>query len=94
MQKKRKSEGGAKQGNEKKLKAGGGKKPCFDFAKGICKRGASCKFEHDKAVVDKGKGTTFNAKQKKAIKAMLNSVVKNKLTEIAKKGKAMKEKGR
>jgi hypothetical protein len=90
--KKRKSEGGAQQGNGKKLKATGGKKPCFDFAKGICKRGSACKFEHDKAAGDKGKGITFNAKQKKAIKVMLNSVVKSKLTEIAKKGKAKKDK--
>ena len=90
--KKRKSEGGAQQGNDKKNKATGGKKPCFDFAKGICKRGAACRFEHEKAAGEKGKGKMFNPKQKKAIKIMLAAAVKKNLSDLAKKGRAKKDK--
>ncbi len=81
----------------KKSKGKGGKKPCFDFQKGSCRRGASCRFEHTKSDgSSKSGGSTksapFSAKQKKAINVMLSSLVKKKFGAIAKKGKAAAEK--
>ena len=94
--KKRKaSNGGNQQSSLKKAKDSGGKKPCFDFAKGSCRRGASCRFEHDEKETQKkstggGAGKTFTAKQKKAINVMLSAAVKKNLVAIAKKGKKKK----
>ncbi len=98
--KKRKaSSGDGQQGNFKKTKTKGGDKPCFDFAKGSCRRGASCKFSHDKETGKKisgnddgkGKGKMFSAQQKKAINVMLSAAVQKKLISIA-KAKGAKEK--
>ena len=97
--KKRKaSNGGSQQGNGnlKKVKETGGKKPCFDFAKGSCRRGASCRFEHEEGGAQKkagngGAGKMFTAKQKKVINVMLSAAVKKNLVAIAKKGTKKKK---
>jgi hypothetical protein len=91
--KKRKaSNGGAKQGELKKAKVQGEKRPCFDFAKGSCRRGAACMFSHDEKDKEKktngqGKGKLFSPQQKKAINVMLGAAVKKKLLAVAKASK-------
>jgi len=95
--KKRKaSNGGAQQGEFKKTKVQGAKKPCFDFAKGNCRRGAACRFSHDEKDKEKksngqGKGKLFSPQQKKAINVMLASAVKKKLLAVAKANKKDKK---
>ncbi len=86
--KKRKASDGGKQGESKKSKNEGTKKPCFDFQKGSCRRGASCRFEHVKSDGSSKSDAPFSAKQKKAINVMLSSLVKKNFGAIAKKGKA------
>ena len=87
--KKRKAPDNVRQGGFKKTKVEGGKKPCFDFQKGSCRRGASCKFEHVKGEGQpvKGNGSTFSPEQKRLINVMLASAVKKKFGKIAKAGK-------
>ena len=84
--KKRKASDGGKQGGLKKAKATSEKKVCFDFQKGSCRRGASCKFEHEKQE-NSGKGVKFSPDQKKAINVMLSAAIKKKFNAIAKAGK-------
>ena len=86
--KKRKgSNKGEQQGALKKAKPSGEKKPCFDFQKGSCRRGAACRFEHVKDESSTKVAATFSKQQKKAINVMLASAIKKKFSAIAKVGK-------
>ena len=87
--KKRKAAGEGNQGGMKKAKGNGEKKHCFDFAKGSCRRGAQCKFSHEKEK-KAGPGKMFSPEQKKVLNVMLSAVVKKKLVSLAKESKNKK----
>ncbi len=83
--------GGGGPGKLKKAKTDGGKKPCFDFAKGSCRRGASCKFEHEAQEAGAKKtGKMFTPEQKKVINVMLAAAVKKNLVSLANKRIALR----